>query len=778
MANNIARLGVLLGLDSAEFVKGIEAAGQKLEAFGKQAEIYGKIGAAALVAMSAKALQFADDIADVAQANDVTIDSILKLNNALANSGGKAEDAGKLLAGFTKFVDSAAGGSLDAQKAFAKAGVSLADLGKLGTEDLFQKAIQGIAAIEDPLTRNSKAMDIFGKAAKGVDFIGLADGMKSGADATEEQAKAIKDAADSFDILSQNTRNFVQVLTVELGPPLKLTLDYMNGLSSGTNIFGQVFKTVFQTVAVLGSNVHFIFKGISDEIFHTIESTKILATEGVAAAAKFNQAYDDRKAQERAALDLYQSKVMSESTGRGQGSVDPRIIGSEKPDTSREIKKAVNPEAEKWEKLKNKFAADRQKILDEDRQAVANYQAQIDKNIFSDYEQWEKLKNKTAADRQKMMDEDAQAAANYSAQLSKNNVAEYERQQIASQTLDRQHELFQLEVRGAYMKKEDLQLERDLLEINNRKIDQLAAIAKMELSPKDRADATQRELDNSEKSIALAKERYAINKSQREGGFFQGMERGASNFFQNLPTDLERGQQAFSAVFGNMEQAIDKFVQTGKFAFKDFAASVIRDLIAIQIKAQATSILGSVFKGLGFGGPSGAIGGGGGFGTGANYGNLDLGGFFADGGTPPVNQVSIVGERGPELFVPSTIGTIIPNNKIAEIVKGNKFDAKENYKNLNLGGFFAEGGIPPVNKASIVGERGPELFIPRTNESSVPKNSLSGMSGGGQTINYNGPFIQSMSAIDTQSGLQFLAKNKQSVWSAYQSANRGIPMSR
>ncbi len=738
MANNIARLGVLLGLDSAEFVKGIESAGQMLEAFGEQAEMYGKIGAAALVAMSAKALQFADDIANVAKTNDVTIDSILKLNNALANSGGKAEDAGKLLAGFTKFVDSAAGGSLDAQKAFAKAGVSLADLGKLGAEDLFQKAIQGIAAIEDPLTRNSKAMDIFGKAANGVDFIGLADGMKSGAGATEDQAKAIKDAADSFNILSQNTRNFVQVLTVELGPPLKLTLDYMNGLSSGTNIFGQVFKTVFQTVAVLGSNVHFIFKGISDEIFHTIESTKILATEGISAAVKFNEAYADRKAQERAALDLYQSKVMGDSTGRGQGFDDPRIIGSKKPPTTREIKKAIDPEIEKWEKLKNKIASDRQKMLDEDRQAAAAYGAQLDKN----------------------------------------NLSEYERQAIASQTLDRQQALFQLEIRGAYMKKEDLQFERDLLEINNRKIDQLATIAKMELSPIDRANATKRELDNSEKSIALAKERYAINKSQREGGFFQGMERGASNFFQNLPTDLERGQQAFSTVFGNMEQSIDKFVQTGKFAFKDFAASVIRDLIAIQIKAQATSILSSVFKGLGFGGPSGAIGGGGGFGTGANYGNLDLGGFFADGGTPPINQVSIVGERGPELFVPSTIGTIIPNNKIAEIVKGNKFDAKENYKNLNLGGFFADGGVPPVNRASVVGERGPELFVPRTAESAVPKNALSSMSGGGQTINYNGPFIQSMSAIDTQSGLQFLAKNKQSVWSAYQSANRGIPMSR
>jgi len=37
---------------------------------------------------------------------------------------------------------------------------------------------------------------------------------------------------------------------------------------------------------------------------------------------------------------------------------------------------------------------------------------------------------------------------------------------------------------------------------------------------------------------------------------------------------------------------------------------------------------------------------------------------FANGGRPPVGRPSIVGEKGPELFVPSSAGTIIPNNQI------------------------------------------------------------------------------------------------------------------
>ena len=39
-------------------------------------------------------------------------------------------------------------------------------------------------------------------------------------------------------------------------------------------------------------------------------------------------------------------------------------------------------------------------------------------------------------------------------------------------------------------------------------------------------------------------------------------------------------------------------------------------------------------------------------------------GLFANGGRPPVGKPSIVGEKGPELFVPRSSGTIVPNNKL------------------------------------------------------------------------------------------------------------------
>jgi len=38
---------------------------------------------------------------------------------------------------------------------------------------------------------------------------------------------------------------------------------------------------------------------------------------------------------------------------------------------------------------------------------------------------------------------------------------------------------------------------------------------------------------------------------------------------------------------------------------------------------------------------------------------------FAEGGRPPINRMSVVGEKGPEAFIPDAAGTIMPNNQIA-----------------------------------------------------------------------------------------------------------------
>ena len=49
---------------------------------------------------------------------------------------------------------------------------------------------------------------------------------------------------------------------------------------------------------------------------------------------------------------------------------------------------------------------------------------------------------------------------------------------------------------------------------------------------------------------------------------------------------------------------------------------------------------------------------------------------FANGGRPPTGEVSVVGERGPELFVPDSPGRVVPNNEskaaLAQYSAGNE----------------------------------------------------------------------------------------------------------
>ena len=89
-----------------------------------------------------------------------------------------------------------------------------------------------------------------------------------------------------------------------------------------------------------------------------------------------------------------------------------------------------------------------------------------------------------------------------------------------------------------------------------------------------------------------------------------------------------------------------------------------------------------------------------------------------------------------------------------------------------------KGGSITANTPYIVGERGPELVIPHRGGTVIPNNRLSSALGGGGGPVYNGPYIANLSAIDTQSGLQFIAKNKAAIWSANLSASRSLPNAR
>lgn len=737
MTNFIGRLGVTLGLDSAEFTRGIESAGRKLEAFSKSVETYGKVAATALTAASVAALNFADELADVAQSSDVAIASILQLSNALANNGGKADNAAKLLASFTSEIDKAAKGSFETQKTLKGLGVSFEDLGTLKIDELFRKTVQGLANMPDVITRNARAYELFGKAAKGVDFVGLNDEMRTSNRISEEQGRKIKEAADSYDMLAAAAREIKTVLASELGPPLKATLDYIKSIKTETDAMGSVFKTVFQTLAVLGSDIAFIFEAIGAEIAQTIVNAQMLIKFDFKGARESNEAHWARWEQRRKDLDAYQKRIMEGNSASGAaatanaaaapsgGNNNSSRLRDTQLGKNKEAEDAAKKELETRLRVMNLREQDRQRINKENEELFA-YQT---RNREAEEEAEKKRQQRiidAGFDRQNQREEDARAFAQQDDQRQQAQMF-YERQGIADrESIKRQTVFLDLQKQALLMKGRDVKFAEEILQLQFKFEDRAKAINENQsLTDKQRQDALWRQKTISEEEYAVARARHRFQvELESEGMGTIGFFATAIQEAQNARTAFQYGGDAFRSMVGSMDAALTKFVQTGKLSFKDLTRSIIQDLILIQMRAQASALFSRLVGNL--------------------IHNGSNGGFIGPG---PARDV-----LGPEFnqYLANPNASVIP---------------------------MANGGPVSGGSPYFVGERGPELFVPQRSGMIVPTNQLANAMGG-QTINYNGPYIQQMSAIDTQSGMQFLAQNKQAVWAANQSAQRSLPVSR
>ena len=113
------------------------------------------------------------------------------------------------------------------------------------------------------------------------------------------------------------------------------------------------------------------------------------------------------------------------------------------------------------------------------------------------------------------------------------------------------------------------------------------------------------------------------------------------------------GEEIEGSIKNNLREAI-----TGAQSFGQAMTNVLNRIRDKIIDAQIDKLIGGFGEAFGKGASGKEKKGLGGF-----LGGL-LGGLFAEGGRPPVGKASIVGERGPELFVPKVAGTIVPNSAI------------------------------------------------------------------------------------------------------------------
>lgn len=571
----ISRLAVLLGLDAGEFNAGLGKAKDKVEGFSASTKIGLAAVGASFLALGRSAIQYADEISQVAQANDTAIHNVLALNEALLVAGGGADAAGKLFTAFNNKVDEAASGSDKTRAVFEKLGVSLTDIGNLPTDKLLEKTLKQLSQIPDSATRSAKAVELLGRSMRGIDVREVyAEFMAAQGKYTEDMDKSFYQVKQMVDIITVAFTDLKTAFIVNFGPAIE----------------GLILLFTKLTYAIAGT-----FAGLKD---------------------LFTLNFDNIK---------------------------------------------------KWD-----FGVGKEKELEEKLRKMREA----------------KPPSSVAGGRPVAMGELATKQDEF-----------YKKELMISEAKRQRN---QKEAEYAFLQENEKKLQLDLFDIEKKR-QQLVLEKKM-----NREQAA--EWAQSEKK--RAQEEYQTAQSQRT--FEYGWKKAYASYVESATNAAKLGEQAFVSVTNNLESALDTFVSTGKLKFGDLARSIIADLIKIQMRAQMTSIFGKLGDLLGFGGGGGASG----------------------------------------MFTGST-GMV--GGSILKSAGGNEIGA----------------GQP-----SLIGENGPEMFIPRSAGTIVPNNRMGSLMGGGPQVVYNGPYIANMSAIDTQSATQFLAKNKTAVWSANQSAQRSLPQSR
>lgn len=254
----LARLGVVLGLDSAQYKAGLDDATKNLKQFeanqkraakaaqAANAEMLataGRVGgaiAAILAAIGAVAKK-ADDISDMADAFDASIGSIIGLSKAMDQAGGKGENLGTVLTKLSVNAQNAKEGSDQLRDSFRSIGITAGEVENLKPDELFERVGRQLAKIEDPTTRSAKAMELLGKSAKNIDWDKFVSEYQKVAD--PDLAAAVKDAADAWDSVQKGLSQTFY-FAVKLIQPLIALVKYFATIKDQYDEFKQTGGTI------------------------------------------------------------------------------------------------------------------------------------------------------------------------------------------------------------------------------------------------------------------------------------------------------------------------------------------------------------------------------------------------------------------------------------------------------------------------------------------------------------------------------------------------------
>jgi hypothetical protein len=326
----LGELVVSLSANTAQFTSAMDKAayqsqkrmGDMMKAANQLGSAIGASMAAGAVAMSVAikaAIDRADELGKSAQQLGVSTEALAALQYAADLSGVSAEG---LSASINKLNKSIAEGN----PAFEAMGVSVKGAnGDLKTADVvLAEVAEKFAGYKDGAEKSALAMEIFGKA--GAAMIPLLNGGAEGLAAAKSEAESfgmvlstdVTRAAESFNDnltrIKKTQEGLVTQLAAQMLPTLEIASEEFLGLAKNTDLVtgsAQALKVLFETLAVVGSNVAFVFKMTGQEIGGIAAQIAAFGSGDFKGSLAIGDMMKEDAARARAELDAFQNRIMN-----------------------------------------------------------------------------------------------------------------------------------------------------------------------------------------------------------------------------------------------------------------------------------------------------------------------------------------------------------------------------------------------------------------------------------------------------------------------------------
>jgi len=641
---------------------------------------------AAFVGFARSAIGLGAQLKDLSDATGITVESLVRLREALSQNSGSADDAGKAVTAFYNKIDEAAQGSESAQSAFARVGVTLNDLRNLSEQDLLRKTIKGLSELPVGAERSALGVDLLGKALRGVniseDFLQILD---EGNEKTREAAEAAAQAAALNDQWSKTWDELRIQFIKAFGPILegvaKLLKDapeliglfkalgavmigvfaasgvglFVRGLAAAAGWAGRLFSLFKGGKAAIGASGAV---GTAGGVQGAISAAGGIAAlgAGVAGTAVGVNLMTSGQKEMNAAVE---SKVASAAEANGARQVTAARKVVDALANQREAIKAIGRSYQENSQNAIDRIQQESKMISMSEEAKEAYRERIKveqdaENVIQRLQEQRsktngKLNAEIDAEIAKVKQRRDEVLGTLDQEIAKKN----DLLRLDKETLATREAMLDItektkDIQDAYLLDTLVGVERQLKQIELAELRARdAALARWEIQnrnlPQDefvrRREQEVARLNAITEASIVSQQRAVKAATDQQRTFSSGWQKAFKEYTDNATNAAKAAEDIFRKVTSSMEDLIVNFAKTGKFEFKGFINSILEDLLRSQVR----QLIAQTFGAFGGGGKGGSL-----------LGNFA--GFFANGGTIGAGSFGVVGERGPELVSgPATV---------------------------------------------------------------------------------------------------------------------------